>query len=105
MSNSKMYLGSIDLNKIDKSKITTTDKNGQPFSNGAKYLNVVVWVNDQPDEYGNHLSIQQSITKEEKEKGIKATYLGNLKEYQSQANQTSQPNQNTSNNETEDLPF
>jgi len=77
--------GSIDLNKIDKSKVVTTDKNGNAFSNGAKYLNVVVWINDEPDQYGNSASIQISQSKEEREQKVKATYVGNLKEYSSEA--------------------
>lgn len=106
---SKMLIGSIDLNKVDKSKIITKDKNGKPFENGAKYLNVVVWVNDQEDNYGNIASIQQSISKEERESGVKATYIGNLKDLQS--NQPPQPQNNNSNNsvakadEPDDLPF
>jgi hypothetical protein len=38
---SKLLTGSIDLSKIDKTKIVDRDKNGNLFSNGAKYLNVV----------------------------------------------------------------
>jgi hypothetical protein len=76
---SKMYYGSIDLNKIDKNKIVSKDKNGNLFENGAKYYNIVVWVDEIPDNYGNQASIQESITKEERESGIKANYIGNLK--------------------------
>lgn len=94
---SKLFIGSIDLTKIDKSKIVTTDKDGNPFSNGAKYLNISVWVNDEPDQYGNHVSIQTG-GKDDK------TYIGNCKEYQKDSNQT---NQQQSNNESIDdnLPF
>jgi hypothetical protein len=84
---SKMLTGSIDLNKIDKTKIVSTDKNGKPFENGAKYLNVVVWINDEADQYGNNASIQISQSKEEREAGVKATYIGNLKEPQSRNNE------------------
>ena len=83
----KLLTGSIDLNKIDKTKIVTTDKNGNPFENGAKYLNVVVWLNDEADQYGNNASIQISQSKEEREAGVKATYIGNLKEPQSRNNE------------------
>ena len=76
---SKLLTGSIDLNKIDRSKIVSTNKDGKPFENGAKYLNVVVWINDEADQYGNNASIQISQTKEEREAGEKSTYIGNLK--------------------------
>jgi hypothetical protein len=84
---SKMLTGSIDLNKIDKTKIVDRDKNGNLFSNGAKYLNVVVWINDEADQYGNNASIQISQSKEERDAGVKATYIGNLKEPQSRNNE------------------
>lgn len=70
---------SIDLTKIDKSKIVTTDKNGQPFKNGGKYLNVSIFVNDQPDQFGNDASIAINQSKEEREAGEKRVYLGNGK--------------------------
>lgn len=94
---SKLFIGSIDLNKIDKSKIVTTDKNGNPFSNGAKYLNVSIWVNDEPDKYGNHVSIQIG-GKDDK------IYIGNAKEYQKDGQ--SQTNQKPSKSEPDDdLPW
>ena len=104
---SKMYNGSIDLNKIDKSKIVTTDKDGNAFQNGAKYLNVVVWLNDQPDQYGNDASIQISQSKEERESKEKAIYIGNLKEYKSQQTNVNNDNTSTNNSEPDDsgLPF
>lgn len=85
---SRLLVGSIDLNKIDKSKVVTTDKNGNPFSNGAKYYNIAVWINDNPDQYGNSASIQTSVSKEEKDNGIKGAYIGNLKDIQSNVNNT-----------------
>ena len=97
-----MLTGSIDLNKIDKTKIVTTDKNGNPFENGAKYLNVVVWLNDEADKYGNNASIQISQSKEEREAGVKATYIGNLKEPQSRNNE---PKSARTAYVADDLPF
>lgn len=91
-----MLTGSIDLNKIDKSKIIAKDKNGNPFKNGAKYLNIVVWVNDQPDEYDNSASIQISQSKNDREQKVKPTYIGNLKEFKKDP---------VNNSESNDLPF
>ena len=84
---SKLLTGSINLSKIDKTKIISTDKNGNPFENGAKFLNVVVWINDEADRYGNNASIQISQSKEEREAGVKSIYIGNLKEPQSRNNE------------------
>ena len=72
---SKMLTGSINLSKIDRSKIVSTNKAGKPFENGAKYLNVVIWINDQADQYGNNASILNSQSKEEREAGGKAIYI------------------------------
>jgi hypothetical protein len=99
---SKLLTGSIDLNKIDKTKIVSTDKNGKPFENGAKYLNVVVWINDEADQYGNNASIQLSQSKEEREAGAKAIYIGNLKEPQSRNNE---PTSARAASIADDLPF
>lgn len=70
-----MLVGGINLSKIDKTKLFTT-------KNGDKYLNVVVWINDEVDQYGNSASVQQSLSKEDREAGVKATYIGNLKDPQ-----------------------
>jgi hypothetical protein len=102
---SKMLIGSIDLNKIDKTKIVSTDKDGKPFQNGAKYLNVVVWVNDAPDQYGNDASIQLGQTKDDRDAGQKATYIGNLKS-NSQPQQTRAISQEVAQSgDSIDLPF
>lgn len=100
---SKMLTGSIDLKKIDKTKIVSTDKYGNEFANGAKYLNIIVWVNDEEDQYGNTANIQISQSKEEREAKEKPTYIGNLKEFKSKKQEpnTDNPNENSE----DDLPF
>lgn len=70
---------SIDLNKIDKSKIQTHDKNGNPFKNGAKYYNLQIFVNDDIDQYGNNVGVCDTQTKEQREAKEKKVYLGNGK--------------------------
>lgn len=100
----KMYKGSIDLNKIDKSKVVTTDKNGKPFENGAKYLNIVLWINDEADQYGNNASIQVSQTKDERDAKQKVNYLGNLKEYKADA-QNNDTAKKQSQEQNDNLPF
>jgi hypothetical protein len=70
---SKLLVGSIDLSKIEKSRIVEG-------KNGAKYYNVNVWINEENDQYGNIASIQTGITKEEREAGGKGGYIGNLKD-------------------------
>ena len=69
-----MKTASINLSKIDKTKIITG-------KNGDKYLNIVIWDNGQRDSYGNDFAIQQSQSKEEREAKVKPIYLGNGKDW------------------------
>lgn len=59
----------IDVTKIDKARLFK----------GAKgtYLNLVVYENDTPDQFGNDFSVKQECTKEEREAGVKMPYIGN----------------------------
>ena len=93
MSNGKKYWGSINLNEI-KNAIQGGVK---PFEGKkGKYIPVDVWVNEEPDGFGNSCSIV-IYNKETKQK----TYLGSLKlsEYEV-PNQVQQPKANEV-----DLPF
>jgi len=65
----KMIKLKIDVTKIDKSKLFK----------GAKgtYLDAVVFLKDEADQYGNNGMIVESITKEEREQGVKCVILGN----------------------------
>ena len=68
---SKKYWGSMNLNAIKEA----IQGGVTPFEGKkGKYLEIQVWVNDEPDQFGNSLSIQV-YNKETKQ----ATYLANLK--------------------------
>lgn len=69
---STIIAGSIDLNKIDKSRIVTG-------KNGAKYYNISIIINDTKDQYGNDCSIQEGQTKEERSAKKERKYIGNGK--------------------------
>jgi hypothetical protein len=108
----KIITASIDLAKIDKSKIVTTDKNGNPFANGAKYLNVQISLNDEADQYGNTVAISINQSKAEREAGEKRIYLGNGKvtwESDNTSTHTAKPYNETptagSNSDVDQLPF
>ncbi len=73
MRNSKRLWGSICVSDIDKSKLIKSEKSGK------LYLPVVLWLDDQADQYGNVMAMQISQTKEERDKKIKAVYLGNFR--------------------------
>ena len=69
----QMMTGSLCLSDIPKDKVFVSEKSGK------KYLNIVLWVNDEPDKYGNHAAVQVGLTKEEREAKVKPVYIGNLK--------------------------
>lgn len=61
---------SIDLSKVDNSKIFEKD--------GKKWLNLSISINDETT-YGNNVGIALAQTKEEREAKQPKTYLGNGK--------------------------
>ena len=64
---------SIDLAKIDKSKIVAG-------KNGALYYNINIIINDDVDQYGNICGITNTQSKEEREAKAKKQYIGNGKQ-------------------------
>ena len=61
---------SIDLNKLDKSKIV----NGK---NGSQYYNLNISVNDTTDQYGNNIQVTEPQTKEQRDAKESRTFYGN----------------------------
>ena len=54
---SKLLKCKIDVTKVDPSRLFEGEK--------GTYLDIDVWVNDEPDKYGNDCSIQQQTKKDE----------------------------------------
>lgn len=63
---------SIDLTKIEKSRIVEGAK-------GGKYINLTLSLNDEADQYGNNVSVWQSQTKEERDAKANRSFVGNGK--------------------------
>ena len=63
---------SIDLNKLDKSKIIEG-------KNGAKYVNLTLGINDETNDYGSNASVTLAQSKEEREAKDRKTFVGNGK--------------------------
>jgi folate-dependent tRNA-U54 methylase TrmFO/GidA len=77
MKKSKMYTGSICLNTL----IDELKKGHSAFSkskNGKTYVNVLLWENEEKDQYGNTHSLQLNSVKEKKDQEGKV-YFGNCK--------------------------
>jgi hypothetical protein len=66
MAMSRLILASIDVTKIIKSLLYKGKK--------GTYLHLNIWQNDEPDQYGNEFSIQQTTGKDEPK-----IFLGNGK--------------------------
>lgn len=87
----------IDVTKIEKERLFKGQK--------GTYLDAVLFLEDKPDQYGQSGMIVQSVSKEERQAGVKGPILGNVKVIGQQA--PSQPKQSESNFEEQDddLPF
>ena len=75
---SKMITGSLNLSKIleaaknKHSAFTKSEKSGEIF------FNILLWENDEKDQYGNDFSVQLNPKKDAHETE-KKKYIGNLK--------------------------
>ena len=69
---SKLISISLDVTKIPRDKIIA-------HKNGSKYVALDVWINDDPDQFGNDCSVNIRQTKEERDAKGKKTYCGNGK--------------------------
>lgn len=73
----KIISASLNLSKIDKSKIQDKDSNGNPYKDNAKYYPIQIIINDTPDAYNNDVSISTGQTKEDRDRKDKRVFLGN----------------------------
>jgi hypothetical protein len=87
---SKLLQCKIDVSKIDKSLLFKGKK--------GTYLDLLIWINDKPDQYGNECSIEQKV-----KMGEKKNYIGNGKFYVPKPVQVIDANDQSP--ESSDLPF
>lgn len=74
---SQLINGSICLTDLI-AKAKESHSSFSKASNGKIYGNITIWVNDEPDQYGNTVSIQLNSTQEKREAEGKV-YVGNGK--------------------------
>lgn len=67
-----IIVGKIDCTKIEKNRLFVGKK-------GQKYLDIMIRTTEEQDQYGNNGMIVQSVSKEERAKGIRGPILGNCK--------------------------
>jgi hypothetical protein len=94
---SKLLSLSIDLSKVDKSKIVEG-------KNGALYYSLTIDIKDEKDQYGNDVSSWTTQTKEERENKVNRTFLGNGRVIYSNI-KDSNNNTEVKTQEYSDLPF
>jgi hypothetical protein len=102
---SKLLYGSMCLSDLSEQFKAGHPAFSKSEKNGKIYVNVTVWINDEPDQYGNHAALQLS---KPKDSDMKPIYFGNLKMHQLQANvgiQQSTPSVQPSVEVEDDLPF
>lgn len=96
------YRVKIDVTKLDKTA----------FFKGAKgtYCDLVLWENEEPDEYGNTHSVKQDMGKDRR--GEKTPYVGNAKNFGGGTKGDSKPagqkqvtNETQPDDDTDDIPF
>ena len=87
---SRLFLGSIDVTKIDKSKLYVGKK--------GTYLDVQVWINDEVDQYGQIGSISTGKRDEK-------IYLGNVKEFEVKPHDLTPAHDEAEEDATGGLPF
>ena len=91
-----MIKASIDVTKIDKSKLYEGKK--------GKYLNIVL-IETPSSEYGDFM-IVQDVSKEEREAGEKGAILGNAKKFGGERRTGNRPTRTTRHQEdSDDIPF
>lgn len=76
-------------------------------NNGKIYANISVWLNDEPDQYDNVMSIKLSATKEAIAKDAEQgkIYIGNCKESENQQQPLNSKDAHSISAIADDLPF
>jgi len=93
-------MGKVLTGSINMTKLFEASKNGDVSTftakNGDKFANVAIFLNDEPDKYGNDGTVKCQVPKDQEDKKI---YIGNLK------NQGSKPTGETTLTFAPEVPF
>lgn len=87
----------IDVTKIDKARLYKGEK--------GTYLDAVLMYDSDSDKYGQNGMIVQSVSKEERESGVKGAILGNAKILGQQAAQVAPQSTPVPHDQDDGLPF
>lgn len=75
---SQLFGGSICITELMEKVKSGHSAFSKSIKNGKVYCNILVWVNEEKDEFGNNISLQLSSTKEKRDSEGKI-YIGNAK--------------------------
>jgi hypothetical protein len=97
--------GSLDLTMILEKAKAKHSAFSKSEKNGHIYFNITQWINDEPNEFGQHSSLLLNSSKEGKETEGKV-YIGNAKKVEGGGNSVPLDSKATEElPETGDLPF
>ena len=85
---------------IEKAKLFKGEK--------GVYVDIFLWKNDEPDDYGNNFAIAKSKSKEQREAGEQTVYLGNAKYFSREGgtvDDSVQDHETAKDVNSDDLPF
>lgn len=103
-NNSKLFTGSICVTELLNQMKNLHSSFTKSQNNGKIYCNILLWENDEPDEYKNTHSIQLNSTKEKKETEPRI-YIGNAKPIERKEPQPIKPSDLANMEVPDDLPF
>ena len=83
MNDNKLFTGSICYTDLVQMMKTGKYRGIKSERNGKVYININVWLNSEPDQYGNDGAIQLQPKEEFREERLNR-YVGNIKEYKRQ---------------------
>jgi hypothetical protein len=98
----QLFNGSLDLTKILEKAKEGHSAFSKSAKNGHVYFNITQWVNDEPNEYGQHSSLLLNSTSDKRDAEGKV-YIGNAKKAESKAVDT--PVSVSDLPDVDDLPF
>jgi|ERR1700676_153745 len=85
MSKGQSYYGSIDVTTLLKQANLPHSAFIRAGKENKAFAQITVWVNEEPDQYGNYVSIKLNSASAELAKVEGAIYLGNLKKSEAKA--------------------
>jgi len=105
MAKGQSYYGSIDVTTLLKQANLPHSAFVRAGKENKAFAQITVWVNEEPDQYGNSVSIKLQSKNAETAKLEGNIYLGNLKKSEAKAPEALEAGAADIPQDTSDLPF